>query len=62
MNSIANTISLMARAASITRLTGCRTQAGAMLADDSRPSGTANTTASAVPHTAICSVTSISCR
>src|SRR5450830_2054664 len=56
-NSIANTISLIARAASIKRRTGWLTQGGAMLEDASRPHGTAHTTARAVPQTAIWMVT-----
>ena len=60
MNSIANTISLMARQASIRRRTGWCSQAGAMLADAASPSGTAATMASSVPQTAMCTVTIIS--
>ena len=59
-NSIANTTSLIARAASISRRTGWRTQTGAMLADERRPNGIAHSTERAVPQTAIWSVTSIS--
>ena len=62
MNSIANTISLMARQASMTRRTGWYTQRGTMLDEDSRPKGTAHATARKVPHSAICTVTTISSR
>ena len=60
MNSIANTISLMARQASISRRTGWWIHAGAMLALDSRPIGTAASTASSVPQRAMCTVITIS--
>lgn len=60
MNSIANTISLIARQLSIARRTGCSSHAGAMLRADIRPNGTALTIASAVPQSAIDSVTPIS--
>eukprot|EP01139_Manchomonas_bermudensis_P016542 Amastigsp_a513194_7.p3 type:complete len:104 gc:universal Amastigsp_a513194_7:592-281(-) len=62
MNNMANTISLIARAASISRRTGWRTQTGAILAEDSSASGIAQTTASAVPHKAIWTVITISAR
>ena len=58
---MANTISLMARNASSTRRTGWYTHQGTMLDEASSASGTAVITASAVPQSAICSVTSISC-
>ena len=60
MNSIANTISLIARHASISRRTGWYTHTGTMFDDDSRPKGTAQTIASTVPQIAMCSVTIIS--
>ena len=62
MNSMANTISLMARQASMSRRTGWCIHAGATLADAASPKGTAASTASKVPHTAMWSVTSISPR
>ena len=62
MNSIAKTISLIARHASITRRIGCTIHIGAMLCADINPHGTAHTSDSAVPHTATDSVTIISCR
>ena len=60
MNSIANTISLIARQASMRRRMGWYTQAGATLEAHSSPAGTAATNASTVPQMAMCSVTSIS--
>src|SRR5258708_26398801 len=48
----ANTISLMARHASINRRTGCTTQAGQTLAALRIENGTPNKTASAVPQAA----------
>jgi hypothetical protein len=61
MNSMANTISLMARHASINLRTGCSTQRGARLCADISPNGTAQTMASTVPHSATAIVTHISC-
>ena len=58
----ANTISLIERQASSTRRTGWFTHQGATLLAASSESGTAPTMASAVPHSAICSVTTISSR
>ncbi len=60
-NNMAKTISLIARHASIRRRTGCEIHTGLMFCADSRPNGTAQTSASAVPHTATTSVTIISC-
>lgn len=62
MNSIANTISLIARQASISRRAGWRTQGGAMFEALRRPIGTAATTARTVPQIAMCTVTTISRR
>ena len=59
-NNIANTISLIARDASMRRRTGWCTHAGVRFDEHSSPNGTPKTTASAVPQSAICSVTSIS--
>jgi hypothetical protein len=61
-NSIANTISLIARQASISLRTGWWIQAGARFDEHSSPNGTAQATARAVPHSAISSVTRISLR
>ena len=51
----------MARQASISRRTGWCSQGGAMLALLSSPIGTAASTASTVPHSAMCTVITISC-
>ncbi|MNZ79264.1 hypothetical protein D3C78_978630 [compost metagenome] len=59
--SMANTTSLIARKASSRRRTGWNTHQGTMLLEASSDSGIAVSTARAVPHSAICSVTSISC-
>jgi hypothetical protein len=59
-NISANTISLMARQASIRRRTGCTTHCGQMLAEARMENGMPNTTASAVPQIAIWTVTSVS--
>ena len=62
MNSIANTISLIARKASSNRRIGWWTQGGVRFDELARPIGTAAITASTVPQTAMCRVTSISRR
>ena len=59
-NSSANTISLMARQASIRRRTGCTTHCGQTLAEARMAKGMPKNTASAVPHTAIWTVSTIS--
>ena len=61
-NISANTISLMARQASISRRAGCTTHCGQMLAALRIENGMPNTTASAVPQIAICTVTTMSAR
>ena len=61
-NISANTISLMARQASIRRRTGCTIHCGQTLAALRIENGTPNTTASAVPQIAICTVTTMSAR
>ena len=50
---------LMARDASISRRVGCTIHCGQMLAEARIAKGMPNTTASAVPQTAICTVSSI---
>jgi hypothetical protein len=61
-NISANTISLMARQASIKRRTGCTTHCGQMLAALRIANGIPNTTASVVPQIAIWTVTIMSLR
>ena len=62
MKSIANTISLMERSASMPRRSGCRTHHGTRLDEANKLHGTAATSARSVPQSAICSVTTISAR
>ncbi len=59
-NSRANTISLIARNESIMRRTGCTIHAGHTLAEPRMANGMPKNTASAVPQTAICTVSTIS--
>src|SRR5262249_24227752 len=61
-NISAKTISLMARQASIRRRTGCTIHCGQTLAALRIENGMPNATASAVPHIAICTVTTMSAR
>ena len=60
--SMAKTISLIERQASITRRTGWYTHQGTMFSEQRMPSGMAQRMASTVPHRAICTVTTISLR
>ena len=61
-NISANTISLMARHASISRRTGCTIHCGQILAAARIENGMPNTTASTVPQIAIWIVTTMSLR